>query len=378
MKKKAIRQCTVFVLVLAMFCSMVPVSVKATESKKTVQAGKKVIVKKNVTVGKQLNISISGKEVTYKSSNSSVASVSSEGIVTGKKQGETEISVKKAGKKTTYYQITVKPRNNRPELPVALDEVKLVSASLKKLQNNEMQYSARVKNMAKKGTVRKIVYYYSITGKDTAEAETQVAGQEKAETQAAGVKKTVTLTAKKIKAGATSNVVSCEGDISGDVSKMKLQKVKLYTGEALYTYNVQKNKAALTWGTADKKAPVFSGWIGKNSYCGKDMFRICYTDRKQQYNFKKYVTAYDERDGKVKFSVDTRKINWKKEGVYKIKYTAKDKAGNKATAWAKVRVYKPSTAEAIADEVLRSTIKPGWSDEKKLRAIYKYIKKHCS
>ncbi|MCD7825965.1 MAG: hypothetical protein LUH14_08400 [Clostridiaceae bacterium] len=157
---------------------------------------------------------------------------------------------------------------------------------------------------------------------------------------------------------------------------MKLQKIKLYTGEALYSYNVSAKKTSLRWATADKKAPEFSGWVGKNSCNGSDIYRVYYSDRKKTYNFKKYVSAEDERDGKVAFTVDTSGINWKKDGVYKIRFSAKDKAGNVGTAWAKVQVYVPGTAESIADTVLKSITKKSASDEKKARAIYKYVKGH--
>jgi transglutaminase/protease-like cytokinesis protein 3 len=86
----------------------------------------------------------------------------------------------------------------------------------------------------------------------------------------------------------------------------------------------------------------------------------------------------DERDKDVEIKVDTSGINWKKEGVYKIKYTAADKAGNVAKTWAKVQIYKKGEAEEMADEVLASITKSSWSDEKKLRAIYKFTKGNVS
>lgn len=366
MKKRITKQILAFLLLVGLICPAAPAStpVEAAKTNKTATSSRVV------RIGKQLKISVKGKKVTYTSSNSTIASVSSLGIVTGKKAGKVQIIAKKAGKQVKSYQLTVKANDRKPSLSVAMDEVKLVSTSLKK-KNSVMQFSAKVKNTAKKGTIRKIVYYYSITGKKS---------QAKVATGSAIVtaKKQVKLTVKNIRAGKTSKKVSCEGDVSGKLSNMKLQKIKLYTGDALYVYNAVKDTYSLKWGTADKTGPKFSGWIGKNSYCGEDTYRVCYTDRKKKYDFKKYVSAYDDRDGKVTFKVDTSGINWKKEGVYKIKYTAKDKAGNTTTAKAKVRVYKPQTAESIADEVLRSITKSSWSDEKKLRAIYKYVKKHCS
>ena len=159
---------------------------------------------------------------------------------------------------------------------------------------------------------------------------------------------------------------------------MKLIKAYLYTGDALYVYNGKKDTGTLKWGKKDKKAPVFSGWVGKESIYNKEPIRICYSDRKKTYKFKDHVSAVDDRDGKVSFKVDTSKIRWNKEGIYKIYYTAKDRAGNVGKAYAKVQVYVTGTAENVADEVLRSVINKSWSEEKKLRAIYRYTKGHCS
>ncbi|MBR1740649.1 MAG: hypothetical protein IJ733_02040, partial [Lachnospiraceae bacterium] len=125
-------------------------------------------------------------------------------------------------------------------------------------------------------------------------------------------KKTVVLTAKKIAPGKSSVRVSCKGDYSGKLSAMKLTKVKLYAGEALYTYLAATKKGTITWGTKDKKAPVFRGWIGKKSIYSGLTLRVCYTDRKNSYTFKDHVQATDDRDGKVSFKVDTSKINWEK------------------------------------------------------------------
>lgn len=191
-------------------------------------------------------------------------------------------------------------------------------------------------------------------------------------------KKNVVLTAKNIKPGAASERVSCMGDCSGKVTGMKLKKVKLYAGEALYTYLADSEKETITWGTTDKKAPVFSGWIGEASIYSGVTVRVCYADRKNSYTFKDHVEAVDDRDGTVSFSVDTSKINWEKDGIYKVFYTAEDKAGNKAEAWADVQVYQKGTAESVADQVLQSITNGSWSDEKKARAIYQYAKKRCS
>lgn len=379
-------------------------SVALTCGTKSASAAKKLKVtfsSTQVTVGTRLSAKSKVKDITYTSSNSNVASVSKDGIITGKREGKVQIKAKRSGYQTAVYQITVKAAAGKPTLPVALDEVMLQNAKMQKDGKGNQRYSAVVKNTAKKGTVRKIQYYYEIqvpvqkasvptpvpattsepgNTEVPADASTVTVKTSSGTQGSTGVtkKKMVILTAKSIKAGKKSARVHCEGDVSGSLSKMKLIKIKLYTGDALYTYTVPSGRATLKWGTKDTKAPVFSGWVGKKSAYAGEPIRVCYSDRKKTYQFKEHVTAVDDRDGKVKITVDTSGINWKKDGVYKVKYQAKDKAGNIGKAWAKVQVFVSGTPEAIADEVLGSITKKSWSAERKLRAIYRYAHGHCS
>ena len=192
------------------------------------------------------------------------------------------------------------------------------------------------------------------------------------------VSRKVSLVAKNIQPGKMSKLISCQGDMSGDINNMQLQKVELYSGTALFIRNYVTGKTSLDWAKPDKKAPVISGWVKKDSFNGSDVFWNCYSDKKSTYNFKKYVSARDNRDGEVKVKVDTSEINWNKEGVYKVYYTAKDSSGNIGKSWARVRVYIPGTAEKIADSVLGSITSKNASDEAKARAIYSYVKGHCA
>lgn len=374
-----------------------------------------------VKVGKQIYVNSSTKEVTYSSSDPTIAYVNKEGVITGKKEGTVIIKVKRKGYKTKECALKVEKNSKYPSIPVVFDEIKLMEQKMDQDLDGNYVFSAVVKNNSQKGTIRKIEYYYEIeqavlepeqptTGNEPQEndvnneevneeidnitsenenPESIIQNPEESITENVEdniednksivyKRKTVVLTAKSVKPGETSNTISCMGDTSGTIESMKLLKVKLYTGQALYTYDARTGKYSLKWGTADKKAPVFSGWIEKNSYYNGCVLRICYSDRKNTYNFKNHVKAVDDRDGNVKIIVDTSKINWKKEGVYKIIYTAKDSAGNTAKTWAKVQVFKKGTAEAIADDVLKSITEKNWSDEKKLRAIYGYVKRHCS
>lgn len=333
---------------------------------------------------------------SYSSSNSSIAYVSKEGVVTGKRPGEVQIRVKCQGKQENL-KLKVKAVKNKPELPVALDEVVLQGVKMKKNAKKGYVYSAMVRNRAKKETVKKVIYYYQVTvlvpdasaqkpgpGTDGTGNSSQnglEGNQGAAQHDILPMKKqtkTVTLKATSIKPGKKSKRISCQGDYSGKIQSMKLKKIALYAGDALYEYNGKKKSGTLKWGARDSKVPVFGGWVGKKSCYNKEPIRICYSDQKKTYDFKDHVSATDARDGKVSFKVDSSKINWNKNGIYKVYYTARDRAGNVGKAYAKVQVIVPDSPESVADEVLRSVIKKNWSDEKKLRAIYNYVRGHCA
>lgn len=260
----------------------------------------------------------------------------------------------------------------KPKLTVSIDEVSLQGARLKKDDHGVMKYFARVRNDSDSGTIRKVEYTFTITIKK------EMGSVESGAVEQAVRQKEVTLTARNIKPGAVSKWVSCDGDVSGQLSGMKLKSIRLYAGTAVYVYDAVKKKGKISWGTKDKKAPVIRGWIGKKSSCGKDVYRICYSDQKNAFDFTKNVSAIDDRDGEVKVRVDTSRINWKKNGIYKVTYTAVDRAGNKASAWASVQVIASGTAEDMADEVLKGIIRKDWSDERKARAIYRYVRSQCT
>lgn len=394
--------CSILMLVLAaVMLSLLGKDVQTADAKSV----KASVAAKKLSVGKQLTIQAKTGQVHYQSSDSTIASVSSAGVVTGKKAGDVTITVKRSGYQPKKISLEVKAVKRKPSLDVALDEVVLQSATMKKTGDHSYQYSAVVKNMAKSGKVAKIEYYYRIqvqeavhtagavgtsnvdsgqSGLSDSQAETAQETQMPVATPTAEpqtiwqtTNKTVVLTAKNIGARKKSARISCEGDASGKISAMHLTKICLYTGEAAYTYQVSAKKGTLKWSNVDLTGPVISGWVGKKSFYNGEPIWICYSDRKDSYDFKENVKAVDARDGQVPVTVDTSKIKWNKEGIYKVYYTAKDKAGNCTKAWAKVQVYKPGEAERIADILLSTKAKSG-SDVQKLRNIYNYVQGNCS
>ena len=398
-EKKKIVARTVAGLLL---CGVVLTNPEAAQirAKKKTAASKSV--SKTIKVGQRFRIKKGITGASFKSSNSVVASVDEKGVVTGKKKGRVKISVIRQGKKTKKYTVAVKKRARKPEsLPVTFSEIALEKAEEGSAEGFPWQMD--ISNHAKKGTVKRIIYSYSVPVKIPMEVNpsepanpsqqpgTAASGQAvspgaadagNAEQQYETVNREVTLTARDIKAGETAGAV-CSGAEDGAIypgfSQAKLTEIKLYTGKALYIYDATEGSYQFKWGTKDKKAPVITGYVRKKSALGyNDILRVYYSDRKKQYNFTRFVKAEDDRDGRVKVKADTSKINWKKSGVYKLWFSASDRAGNKSRTWARVRVYVPGTAESAADSILRSITRKNWSDEQKARAIYRYIRGHCS
>ena len=413
------RKMIAWVLTGVVFCSAVLTSpgISSVSQAKTVKA--KLYVKK-VKIGKRIKIKTETEDVTYESSNSVIASVDAKGVVTGKKAGKVKISVRRKGYKTKKYTITVEKRKRKPtSLPVTLSEVSIANTAVAydtRTPTGELtggtQHMSYITNHAKKGTIKRIVYYYKVPkkvpvsstptkqpsenpsespspvspGAVTAEEATAApAGTEapdSSENTVAYKNETweITVTAKNIGPGKRVKAERA-GKNAEDTTLPDdtLTKVELYTGKALYVYDADKSSYTLKWGTKDTKPPVITGLVkGKSGTGYNDIYRVYYSDRKNRYKFDQFVTAVDDRDGKVKVKADTSKINWGKSGVYKLWFTAVDRAGNKAESWAKVRVYTPGSAESAADQVLRSITRESWSDEKKARAIYRFIRGKCS
>ncbi|MGN1205360.1 MAG: transglutaminase domain-containing protein [Eubacterium sp.] len=341
-------------------------SVKATTSGKALQVGNRMLVRAETT------------NVSFSSSNSAIASVDSKGIITGKRGGKVTIYVKREGYETKKIALSIRTNKKKPAtLPVSFSEVSLTT-------KNGAVY---VSNTSKNGNIKKIIYSYKqeeeVASTPAPPPAQVVSGSvvwpspTSTPTPATQkVMKTMTLTAENVGPGKTV-AVQCEGDkeLSTDVVSKIPEKIEMYTGNALYRYEPGKKVYSFDWGTKDTKAPKFSGLIGKKSCSGNgDYYRIYYSDKKNDYNFKQFVSATDDRDGKVKVQADTSKINWKKKGVYKLYFYATDKAGNKATSWAKVQVLIPGSAESAADQILRSITRTNYSDKRKTIAIYNYVR----
>ena len=122
-------------------------------------------------------------------------------------------------------------------------------------------------------------------------------------------------------------------DLSGDVktklltkldfSKMGEQTVII---EATDIYGNVTTAETILRIAADTTPPSFSGV--------SDMT----VNKHSSPDYEQGVSAYDSKDGKVPFTVDSSRVNTAKAGTYYVIYTAKDNSGNKATYRRKVVV----------------------------------------
>lgn len=315
---------------------------------------------KQVKLGRA--ISVAQKGAAYTSSDKTVAYVSSQGRVTGKKVGQAVITVKK-GKKTTKYTVKVKADGAKKGIAVCPDEIRITK--------NKTEYAETAENGADKGT-KKYDFRVTVKVKNTGSS----AAKKIRLTGMVGDQE-VTLDFGKVKAKAGKEAAAT-GRTKYSDREFTPERLEVYSGQMVSVYDYSSGSLSLQYGTVDKTKPVISGFIGEDSYNkdsrGKKIpCQVVYSDDKD-YDWFKYVNAADDRDSKVELTVDTSKVNFRKTGNYTVTYIARDKAGNEAKAKATIGIKVPGSLEREADDVLRDIIKPSWSDTKKAKAIYSYIR----
>lgn len=373
---------TAFLLVAIAAGESRPVAAK-TDKKTKIEKVKATISAKRVKIGKRIQVKPKTEGATVKISDSTLAELDSAGFITGKKAGSLKVYVRCKGKKTRTFDVSVVTNPGKPQvLPLTLNETGTSEAF--SVSEGRPVYSMWIKNNSKTATINRIVYYYTV------KAEAPAASQTKVPVNASGssvemaplvvASKTLTVTAANIPAGKSVKAQRTVSDgyvYTGSLADLSPWRIELYAGEALYVYEAKNKTYSLQWGVPDKKPPVITGLVKESSSSGYgEPYRIYYSDRKDTYNFAEFVSAEDERDGRVNVTVDTSKINWKKTGKYKIYFRASDKVGNTAVSWARVQIYVPGKAESGADRILKSVIKEKWSEIKKIKAIYRYMQKN--
>lgn len=381
------------VLTLCMVYGTVPV--------RPVMAVQMVLEADSVKVGRQICFEGNLQGYSFESSNEQTAYVSDGGVVTGKRAGEVTVTAVKDGKEW-QFPLTVKADGKKPAIRVCRDELLIGKPFVSNL-DGKSAIAFMVTNQSKKGTVKKLLLHFSykvIIREEASEKYLQAADKASSEivsdTSASDdandisgdrvrvEERTATARCEEILPGESVLVYCTEIEGFSGLQEEKLETVTIYSGDAKLVWNeVSDLITGYDWGTehqdepekpSDTKAPVIKGFVGKKSYNGNDIFVTLYADRKTAY--KKYVTAYDKQDGKVSVQADLSRINWKRNGVYTITVSAKDKAGNQTKRKMKVQVRHLTGIDLYADRILRRITKPGWSDRAKCQAVYRYVQSH--
>ncbi len=224
----------------------------------------------------------------------------------------------------------------------------------KKKTKNKYKLSITLKNKSK-NTAKKVVLEGKLFGKNvTLDFNSMKSEQEK--------------------------TVTKEGTTDKKTGEFTPIRIRVYSKNMVSIYNYETGNLVYTYATEDTKAPVISGFIGMNSFnmgSQGELFPYQVVYKGEEHDYLKFIKVEDDRDAKkdIKVTVDTSKVDFNKQGVYVITYKAEDTAGNVRTATAKLGVRVASNQlDEWASIILEDIIQDNWSDEKKARTIYTYIK----
>lgn len=375
----------------------------------TASAAWLVLESDSVKVGRQIAFIGDTEQYVFKSSNPQIAYVSEDGIITGKKTGSATITVTGDGQKQKFY-VAVKANGNKPAIKVCLDEISVGIPEMV-MQDGVNAIAFTVQNHSESGVAKKVKCSFQCAvvceniggaerpweefGKDTISNVNGNVGEEgnvatdiknlenndnnagaDVETGAGVVEKTVMVNFGKLQPGEEKTVYYFGFAGLQRLEEAEQEMLVVYSGGAKMKDDLNTSTISYGWGTKDTIAPVIQGFVGKKSYNGNDVYVVLYEDRKTAY--KKYVSAYDNRDGRVKVKADLSMINWEKKGTYTITITAEDKAGNQTKKKMKVQIRCLTGIDLYADRILKRITGDGWSDKAKCNAIYKYVQSHMS
>lgn len=103
----------------------------------------------------------------------------------------------------------------------------------------------------------------------------------------------------------------------------------------------------------------------------------------QTVSYRKNITATDDRDGEIPFTIDSSAVNLEEKGTYTIYYSATDSSGNTTRVERTVEVcsevvVNEELVNELAQKVLSKILKEGMSPHEKLEAVYNYVRKNMS
>lgn len=388
---------------------------KAMAAGDSLEKGSVSLKKDSVRVGKQIFFIGDVEKYSFRSSDSEIAYVSDDGRITGKKQGDVVITATEieSGQKKKF-DVTVEKNGNKPVIKVCPDEV-FVETPVVVERNGENVIALTVRNNSPDRVVKKgkcsfncvVVSEKNVASGSGENGEIVPDSEESGEAvpdsgengeavldsngngETAGdtgisdsdvvieaaVQK-ITVGFGKIQPGEEKIIYYSELERLVEIQEIDILSLTVFSGEAKVKCNMLTDTLSYGWGTEDMIAPVIRGFVGERSANGKDVYIVLYKDRKTAY--KKYVTAYDDRDGEVAVKADFSEVNWDEKGQYTLTVTAEDSAGNKAKRKMKVQVRCLTGMDLYADSVLKKITKPGWSEKAVCKAIYRYVQSHMS
>jgi len=250
------------------------------------------------------------------------------------------------------FPVTVKKNGNKPAVRVCLDELSVAMLEMV-MRDGVNAIAFTVQNHPESGVAKKVkcgfrcaVLCESIgepekpgeePGKDTiSDTDENVApvdtenpdnNDSNTSTDTEVVEKTVTVNFGRLQPWEEETVYYFGFAGLQELKEAELQILVVYSGEAKMKDDLSTSTVSYGWGTKDTTAPVIQGFVGKKSYNGNDIYVVLYEDRKTVY--KKYISAYDDRDGKVEVKADLSMVNWKKKGTYTVMQKVRIRGGQK-------------------------------------------------
>lgn len=103
----------------------------------------------------------------------------------------------------------------------------------------------------------------------------------------------------------------------------------------------------------------------------------------QTVSYRKDITATDDRDGQIRFEVDSSGVNLEQEGTYQIVYKATDSSGNVTTVQRQITVsaslvINQELVEEKAKEILAKILTEDMSSHDKIYTIFNYVRRNIA
>lgn len=161
-----------------------------------------------------------------------------------------------------------------------------------------------------------------------------------------------------------------EGTQVSFAEEYSFQKTGIYTLELVFSNGSSKVTKEVVFSLVfDEEPPEIIGVKDLSVTLGEGV------------SYRKNVTVSDNCDGEVSLTVDDSAVDLSNEGVYEIRYTARDAAGNTAEQTAAVHVYRFAVTEemltAIIDQKIQEIgITADLEKEEKCRKVYAWIQQN--